>query len=685
MGCLGNGVEEKNSERNRGFEKKGGEKLKEEERLKRDFEDKKKEEEERIKKEEEERLKKEEEERIKKDEEERIKKEEEERIKKEEEERLKKEEEERIKKEEEERLKKEEEERLKKEEEERLKKEEEERIKKEEEERLKKEQQNSLKNKISEKLNIIEEKIKKYRIEEENRIKSEEEAQIKKDENEQRWKNYEKVGGEYRTKKEIKEYLLPLLKYKNVSDTYQKQPKINSPYESGKLSKETVDIGLKMFNFARYAVGIPNDVTSDEAYEKLAQDASLLMEVNNLMAHTGQPKPKNMNDKLYNSGVKGCSSCNLFSGVNNIYDAVEGWIEDNGNFTTIGHRRWIIHPPMKKTGFGKINGYAAMYCFDNSFGETEYKNIPWPCRNMPLEFGTSKYWTLSTGKKLPNDIEVTLTNIKTGKTEKFSNKTNQKFHISNDNYGLPGCIIFVGPNNCKDGDSYRVDIKGKNVAISYDVNFFNAICKHEKEVLETIESTCSEKGRMFLYCSKCDEKEEKEINMIPHNDKLINQIPPTCTKKGKNIYKCETCMKLIEKELDIIPHNYELSLISDSTGESKGTCKDCNKTINFNAPTNFVLWWRNNNSQDSNYSSRVPDSNKINSIIFCWIDDVNGDDDYKEIVIEVSDNNLLEIPKKIEISPYNQLKLIGTGEVEIKVYPKYNPNLKRTFRINITD
>jgi hypothetical protein len=120
---------------------------------------------------------------------------------------------------------------------------------------------------------------------------------------------------------------------------------------------------------------------------------------------------------------------------------------------------------------------------------------------MPLEFGTSKYWTLSTGKKLPNDIEVTLTNNKTGRVEKFSNQTKQKLHISNDNYGLCGCVIFIGPDNCKDGDSYRVDIKGTKVAISYDVNFFNVICHHEKDVLETIKSTCTEMGRKFLYCS----------------------------------------------------------------------------------------------------------------------------------------------------------------------------------------
>ena len=37
-----------------------------------------------------------------------------------------------------------------------------------------------------------------------------------------------------------------------------------------------------MLNFARFMVGIPNEVTNDSSYEKLAQDASLLMKVNNI-------------------------------------------------------------------------------------------------------------------------------------------------------------------------------------------------------------------------------------------------------------------------------------------------------------------------------------------------------------------------------------------------------------------
>ena len=266
-----------------------------------------------------------------------------------------------------------------------------------------------------------------------------------------------------------------------------------------------------MFNFVRISLGIPNNVQNNSANEKLAQDAALLMKVNNKMAHTGQQKPKNMNDKLYKSGVKGCASCNLSKGPINLYDAINGCLQDDGNMTTIGHRRWILHPPMEKTGFGIAGSFYAMHCFDITFGATDYKNLTWPCRNMPLEFGTPTHWTLSTGKNLKEDVEVTLTNKKNGTVQKYSKKSGSKFHISNDNFGLKGCIIFEGPTSYEDGDSYRVDIKGSDISVSYDINFFNAICHHEKEFLGSIESSCIKKGKKFYYCKICDLKIEEEI------------------------------------------------------------------------------------------------------------------------------------------------------------------------------
>ena len=84
-------------------------------------------------------------------------------------------------------------------------------------------------------------------------------------------------------------------------------------------------------------------------------------------------------------------------------------------------------------------------------------------------------WTISLGKKIKcsSDLEVNLTNYQTGKNIKFSKKINsRKFNIFNDNYGQIGCIAFKPDLSYKDGDSYRVDIKGTGIAISYDVNFF---------------------------------------------------------------------------------------------------------------------------------------------------------------------------------------------------------------------
>ena len=399
------------------------------------------------------------------------------------------------------------------------------------------------------------------------------------------------------------------------------------------------------------------------------------------MAHFGQPKPDNMNDELYNSGVKGCKSCNLYCGLNNLYDGVEGWLIDDGNFTTIGHRRWALNPNMKKTGFGKVDGYAAMYCFDNNFGENPYKNIPWPCRNMPLEFANTSHWTLSTGKILSEDIVVTLTNRRTGNIQKFSNENKNTFYISNANYGLKGCIIFEGPLVLNE-ESYRVDINGKDVAISYDVDFFNVICEHELELLESIEPSCVKTGKKFYYCKKCcDYKKEEESNMISHKEQLLIEINPTCIEEGKKVYKCEFCSQIVEKKIDKIPHNYDLKLISEKTGESHGICKYCEKQVKIKVPTDYTTYWGTNNTEKNySYSTVCPQHNKLNSTLNCWIQDIDGDSEYKEMVLEISNPQLVEVHERKE---FKDLLLKGVGEVDIIIYPKYNPKNKLKFHIFI--
>ena len=70
-----------------------------------------------------------------------------------------------------------------------------------------------------------------------------------------------------------------------------------------KIKLEDNGLSLKELHIKDTYRTSDDDVINDSSFEKLAQDASLLMRVNNKMAHTGQPKPKNMTKQLYDSGV----------------------------------------------------------------------------------------------------------------------------------------------------------------------------------------------------------------------------------------------------------------------------------------------------------------------------------------------------------------------------------------------
>ena len=496
---------------------------------------------------------------------------------------------------------------------------------------------------------------------------------------------YEKLYFDYRKKSEIREKLLNLLKNKNEKVKYDSLPNIKSKNNAGKISKETLDITINYFNCMRYIAGIPHDVNIGKEYQELAQAGSFLCNVNNLLQHSGQPKPRIMNDKLFKLGDTGCNSCNLGSGDSNLMDAIDGWIEDYGNFDTMGHRRWVLYPPMKSTGFGFSGHYTSMYCFDNTFQNSKYKNVAWPPQNCPVEiFLDNTAWTISLGKKIKcsSDLEVNLTNYQTGKNIKFSKKINsRKFNIFNDNYGQIGCIAFKPDLSYKDGDSYRVDIKGTGLAISYDVKFFSVNCHHSGELIEYIEPTCIKKGSKTFYCELCGIKKTEEIDMIPHNFQIVDNIDPTCIKKGNQNLICDFCFKRSKIEIDMIPHDYDYKVI-DENGKSEGNCNFCKKKINFVSPTEIKFFWRNDITTEGNsYWGHIPESNPIDSNILCWIYDINGDKNYREVEFKISNPNLLQFSG----DSYNEkiFKVKDKGSVELILYPKYNPELKYAFSIDL--
>lgn len=268
--------------------------------------------------------------------------------------------------------------------------------------------------------------------------------------------------------------------------SYAKKPVVKaSGYKAGQLKKSSLKDGLNALNTARYIAGIPANVKLDDNYNSLAQAAALVNAANGQLAHYPS-KPSGMSDSLYKKGKKGASASNLLGGSwisSSLACAVLcEWMDDSDlyNITGLGHRRWILNPAMEKTGFGHVSHYSAMYALDNASvaDETDYYGVAWPAQNMPLDyFNDSQAWSVNMGDKFAvniDDVKVTLTRSRDGKTWKFSkDKSDGYFNVNNSYYGMTGCIIFC-PENIKyrAGDKFDVKITGFDPSISYSVKFF---------------------------------------------------------------------------------------------------------------------------------------------------------------------------------------------------------------------
>lgn len=295
------------------------------------------------------------------------------------------------------------------------------------------------------------------------------------------------VNVAYHTQDEIRDYIKNSGAGINDAVAFQENPGTEAPYALGKLSNETLDSAIRMLNQIRYIAGIPYDVTLDNSYNEKAQAASLANYVNDELSHS-PAQPAGMSDEMYGLAQNGARSSNIAWGSSALWKLndfiVMSRMEDgdSSNISRVGHRRWLLNPSMKKTGFGLVNGangtYSAVYAIDRS-GQAEHYGVMWPAQNMPTDYFNKDFpWSVSMGTEVDaSTVHVTLTRNSDGKVWNFSQSSaDGAFYVNNDNYGQKGCIIFR-PNDVasyQDGDSYHVNITGLSGGdVSYTVNFFD--------------------------------------------------------------------------------------------------------------------------------------------------------------------------------------------------------------------
>jgi hypothetical protein len=130
--------------------------------------------------------------------------------------------------------------------------------------------------------------------------------------------------------------------------------------------------------------GIPDVTAFKSEYNNKAQQAALMMSVNDDLNHSPP-----MNWTCYSAdGAEGAGNSNLFLGVYGP-SAISGYIDDfGGSNYFVGHRRWILYPQSQFMGTGDIppTSYApsnALWVIDldNIWGprpDTREAYVAWP-------------------------------------------------------------------------------------------------------------------------------------------------------------------------------------------------------------------------------------------------------------------------------------------------------------------
>ena len=289
------------------------------------------------------------------------------------------------------------------------------------------------------------------------------------------------VNVAYHTEDEIREFVKNHPADFTSPVEYEEEPLGKAPYSLGRLKYKTLQSALNTLNQIRYIAGLSSDVVLNDEYVKQAQGASVVNSVNDVLTHNPE-KPAGMSDEVYRIGAEGASHSNIAMGYNNIDTSlVFGYMEDgdSSNIDRLGHRRWLLNPSMKATGFGYYNNYTAAYALDNSSAYSPEYGVIWPAQNMPTEYFNKDFpWSISMGYAVSDSVEVELIRLSDNKTWKFSKSSaDGYFNVNNGGYGEQGCIIFRpdGIERYVAGEKFKVNITGLSAPLSYDVSFFDLV------------------------------------------------------------------------------------------------------------------------------------------------------------------------------------------------------------------
>lgn len=244
---------------------------------------------------------------------------------------------------------------------------------------------------------------------------------------------------------------------------------------------------LRRLKAYRYLAGVPyKDLTLDDDYNEASEAGARLCAKIGRLDHT--PKNPGWPEDEYKLAYRGTSRSNLAMGYRDLVKSLDGWMDDSDKFNIdrLGHRRWCLHPPMKKVGFGASGRFHVMYAFDMSRKNVpDYEFVAWPPRGLiPVSFFSSDYaWSLSLNPrkydKPGKSMKPKVYRVDANGKKLSGPLALNYFNVDNQGFAIPNCIIFRPKKiEIRAGNRFMVEVEGvrlrrqrKETTVRYVVTF----------------------------------------------------------------------------------------------------------------------------------------------------------------------------------------------------------------------
>lgn len=232
----------------------------------------------------------------------------------------------------------------------------------------------------------------------------------------------------------------------------------------GQCDPGTIDMtahedAMRRLNLYRWLVGLEPATVSWEN-QALAQEAALIMDVNNRLSHDVPAGWTCYSE----GGALAASRSNLALGYRTPASTVDGYMRDS-NTPSLGHRRWCIFPRLADTAFGHVGRGGAMWSLSrNNAPVPDFVAYPAPGA-FPID-AILGVWSFSTSRTLSQNTTAQVTEVSSGRSVGVSVARLQE------NFGLSTISITL-QDDVSPGETYTVLVEDGERAWEYRTSLVN--------------------------------------------------------------------------------------------------------------------------------------------------------------------------------------------------------------------